>query len=276
MSCGAALLNLRLAMRMTGSRPVVDVLPKAPDELIVARVTRGRARVPSSDDRALFDAIPLRRTNRRPFSPERPAGSALADLARAAAAEGAQAMRIHGSDVFDVMDLVHEANVQQGADSAVRAEIGSWVHGDESRFDGLPVSSLGPLAVTERALVRDFGFGQPAERRGHSTFEENPVLLVLTTPGDTQSHWVAAGQALQRTQLEATTLGLATSFLGQPFETGLRDAIGSKVAGDGIPQMLLRVGYAPDSPATPRRPVHEVVRPRRLRDTHTRHDTLTS
>jgi nitroreductase len=77
MSCGAALLNLRLAVLAAGWEAVVDVLPDARDDTHIASVGQGRSRVPSPDERALFASIPRRHTNRRPFSPERPKPEAI-------------------------------------------------------------------------------------------------------------------------------------------------------------------------------------------------------
>jgi nitroreductase len=265
MSCGAALLNLRLAVLAAGWEAVVDVLPDARDDTHIASVGQGRSRVPSPDERALFASIPRRHTNRRPFSPERPKPEAIEEITRAAAQEGAVATVIGGLEALEVGDLVLEADREIRYDPAARAEIERWTRIDEERDDGVPLDAMGPVPHASHDLVRDFAFGQRADVRGNSDFEENPVLMLLSTPGDSRSDWVAAGQALQRVQLTATNAGLASSFLGQIFET--RDLSGAleryKVA-PGRPQMILRIGYGPEAPPTPRRPISEVIRERRL------------
>jgi hypothetical protein len=262
MSCGAALLNLRLAMLASGWDAVVAVLPDPDDVWHVACVERGRALAPPAGEVALFETIPSRRTNRRPFSPERPRPEAVAKLVEAAGTEGVEGKVLGGTKGLAVADMVVRADRELRADRAVRAEIEQWTHADPSRLDGIPVAALGPVAQQEAAMVRDFGFGEGSEARGDSAFEENPTLLLLSTTGDTPRDWVSAGQALERVQLTATSLGLATSFLGQPFETGLRAGLRSTSTSKGMPQMLLRVGHGPTSPVTPRRPVNEVIRQR--------------
>lgn len=262
MSCGAALLNLRLAMLSAGWEALVEVLPDPADPLHIGRVARGRARVPDPTETKLFSAIPARRTNRRPFSPEPPTAGAVTALLDAATLEAVDARVLDGLKGLAVADLVVSANRALGADPAVRADIARWTAADPGAVDGIPVEALGPVAHDERTMVRDFGFGADAEVRGESDFETNPLLLLLSTVGDQRSDWVAAGQAMQRLQLVATTVGVATSFLGQPFDAGLRAALETTSVRAGTPQMLLRVGYGPTSPTTPRRPVPDVIRQR--------------
>jgi hypothetical protein len=69
---------------------------------------------------------------------------------------------------------------------------------------------------------------------------------------------------MERVQLTATSLGVAVSYLGQVLEAkDLRSALARHAPDGGTPQMLLRIGYAAESPPTPRRPVEAVVRPRK-------------
>ena len=71
-----------------------------------------------------------------------------------------------------------------------------------------------------------------------------------------------AGQALQQVLLTATTLGLSASFLSQPIEVPpvrvkLRRALGTTLE----PQAILRIGFGSPVPATPRRPVADLLMP---------------
>ena len=69
-SCGAALYGLRLAVRMLGYLPMVDVLPDDRQPDLLAQVRVGY-RVPVSQaDWALLAAVPHRHTHRGPFAAE--------------------------------------------------------------------------------------------------------------------------------------------------------------------------------------------------------------
>ena len=66
--------------------------------------------------------------------------------------------------------------------------------------------------------------------------------------------------ALHRVLLVATAAGVATSLLNQPVELpALRTQLRHELRIDGHPQALLRLGYAPPAPPTPRRPVDDVL-----------------
>ena len=69
-----------------------------------------------------------------------------------------------------------------------------------------------------------------------------------------------AGQALERVLLEATLADLATSLTSQALEDReLRLLARDPGSGTGQVQMVLRLGYGPRGPATPRRPVADVL-----------------
>ena len=102
--------------------------------------------------------------------------------------------------------------------------------------------------------------GSRAERGHIAVFENDPTLAVLTTPRDEPGSWVAAGQALQRVLLVATVEGLVATYANQALEApGLRWLVRDPDQPIGFPQMLFRIGYAPAAPATPRRPVEDVI-----------------
>ncbi len=222
-SCGAALLGLRLAVIHQGREPVVRLLPRPaePEVLAELRVAGPRWHVAdhvAAEDEALFSAIPRRRTNRRPLRAGRPADSVLAALASAAVAEGARLDVLDGIDTRQVVDVVHDADRQQRFDPAVRAEVRKWTHRPDDANDGLRDADLGPRASDPSAVVRDFALGSYVEGRATSRFERVPLLAVLTTRKDGRADWLRAGQALHRVLLAATVRGVRCSLLTQPLE----------------------------------------------------------
>ncbi len=66
---------------------------------------------------------------------------------------------------------------------------------------------------------------------------------------------------MERVLLQATLDGLATSLNSHALEwPELRWAVRDPRSAMGHAQMLIRFGYGPQVPATPRRPVEEVLR----------------
>ncbi|MEU8194991.1 hypothetical protein AB0C10_14550 [Microbispora amethystogenes] len=255
-SCGAALFNLRLAVRTTGHRPLVRLLPNTAGEPRLLAAVHASPYGPAlSRTRELYDSIGLRRTNREPFS-ERPLSRyVLADLRRAAACEGAGLVVLDRCASADLLECVAVADDELSEDSGYRAEVRAWTTGG-SRCDGLPSYVQGPRCADDPAPVRDFG-----QHGGREPvhFESRPQLAVLTTAGDRPVDWLRAGQALQRLLLTATLHGVSASFLNQPLD--LRDM---RHRSDphhrrGHIQMIMRLGYGPTVPRAPCRPTTELV-----------------
>jgi len=98
-SCGAALMNLRLAIRVLGHDPVIALVP-APDSdpglLASVEIVTGRTHEPKALEEELYAAIRQRHTDRRPFSaaPVRP--GILVEMERAAAREHGWLRVLHG------------------------------------------------------------------------------------------------------------------------------------------------------------------------------------
>ena len=264
-SCGAALLGLRLAVMHQGREPVVRLLPHVADPELLAelRIAGPRWHVPrelAAEDEDLFLAISRRRTNRWPFRDERPSTHVLDRLSAAAAAEGARLQVLDGIDTRQVVDVVRDADQAQRFDSAVRDEVRRWTHRPRDANDGLRDEDLGPRANVPSAAVRDFALGSYVEGRGTVGFERVPLLAVLCTPRDDRADWLRAGQALHLVLLTATVQDLSCSLLTQPLERHeLRWLLRPPRSGTGVPQVLLRLGYGPEGAASRRRPVADVL-----------------
>jgi Nitroreductase family len=260
MSCGAGLMNLRLALLDRSFEPDVTLLPDKRNTRHVASVRIGRTRTPTAEEQTLYAAIPNRRTNRRPFSTEDPPAEALGSLHVAAQKEGAEFTVLDGTLRTKAVRAVHDAENKLRTNPAVQQELARWIAPEEEIHEGIPTAALAFVPHDDRAMVRDFATAAGQDDRPTSAYERHPTLALISTETDEPVDWIRAGQALERVHLTATHLGLALSYLGQPFEIGDRDwAHGPRTGISGVAQMMMRIGYAPPSPAVPRRPVEEMV-----------------
>lgn len=257
-ACGAALLNLRLAAACWGAEPVVRLLPSPADPLWLATVRLAGHHQLRCGERDLHAAIGRRHTSRRPFTGPPLPRPVRAELAEAAALEGASLRFLDGGEVQHVLELTATADRELRADRGYLRELAAWT-GRVRRYDGVPARAMAPKAAGALPPVRNLRAGrwyrpEPVE------FEENPQLAILSTRSADRTAWLRAGQALQRVLLVATHRGVAASPLTQALE--VPDA---PLASDGRglgehPQMILRFGYAHAGPPTPRRPVCDVMR----------------
>ena len=253
-ACGAALFNLRLAVMMAGREPVVRLLPDQGQPLLLATVRLAGPYRPGEADRELHAAIGPRRTNRRPFSNRRVPAGILAEIVAAASLEGAVLHLPGREETQRLLHLAADAERDLLADPEYRAELAQWA-GGERGTEGIPGSAIGPRDPGGHTPVRDFRAG-PVD---YAWFEENPQLAVLSTIAGTRADWLRAGQALQRVLLTATARGIATSPLTQPLETADAWLVRDPRSSGEKPQMILRLGYGLPVPASPRRPISEVL-----------------
>lgn len=264
-SCGAALGQLRLAIRHFGFADVLDLFPDVDQPQLLARVGMGEARSPDADDERLFHAIPLRRSNRSDFA-ARPVPPQLVKALRASAASEHVAFHeVAGTaDRGAVAELVAEGDRRQFADAAFRRELAQWIRpGFSGRRDGIPGAALGMGALASCVapwIIRSLDVGKPQAMAHRRLALESPLLAVLGTRTDTPAAWLATGQALSRLLLRAHAEGVAASYLNAPIEVpALRSRLRDTLGLEGYPQLLLRLGYGPEVGPTPRRHVSEVL-----------------
>lgn len=262
-SCGAALFNLRVAFEQLGYHPRVRLLPDVDDPTHVASVDVNHRHLRPGALAHLYPAIAERRTNRQPFTERRIAPSVLSRLAEAASLESA-VLRIYEdpAEVTRVVELLRAAEGDEWLRPELATERAEWVAAGR-QDDGIPLDSLGPRPAAREVAFRDLGRHVRGEfARPVSAFEQTPTVAVLSTVTDRPADWVRAGQALERTLLVATAAGVSASFMNQPLEhADLRWLVRSPVTGHGYAQMIMRMGYGEPVPATPRRPVSDVLRP---------------
>ncbi|MFJ9665040.1 Acg family FMN-binding oxidoreductase [Streptomyces sp. NPDC101219] len=266
LGCGAALFNLRVAAAHAGLVPVTTLLPDPDEPELLADVRlddpAGGSPVPAGLAR-LHPAIRQRHTSRHPFADKDLPEELRTVLRDAAAKEGAQ-LRFAGVwHAETLLDLVRDAESRDDLDPGAREDLVRWTRlgaDADVAVDGVPEYAFGPDRLGGRAPVRDFAGRRPVADRGSSVFEQVAHLAVLSTRGDDPEAWLRAGQAMERVLLEATLADLATSLTSHALEKpGLRLLARDPASGTGDAQMVLRIGYGPRGPATPRRPVRDIL-----------------
>jgi nitroreductase len=264
MACGAALFNLRLALHGHGIRPIVTILPDLARPDLLAVIRHGGRKAATPEQLRLLRAIPLRRTNRHPFSDEPVAPPAQYALRRAAIEEGAW---LHLVDEPAGRTRLQQISVQayraQMADPDFRAELDRWTAAAPGRRDGIPATAGGPLSEPQdRWVLRDFRGGSGPARPPGKDFETEPLLAVLTAELSGALGDIHAGLALERILLTATAEGLAVSFLSHVVEVRqTREELRRLISETRPPQAVLRIGRGYPVAATPRREVPDLLDP---------------
>ncbi len=260
-SCGAALFNLRLTMQHLGHRPRVTLLPDGPAGSRVAVIARGPAHSATAAEDRLYEAIPHRRTQRRPFDRRPLTDSQRLRLNGAAASENLWVRFLDDPALRrQVALLMAAAAAADTNDPAYRAELDGWIHGGRPTSDGIPLRSLDAANYPIDGLPwRDRGAGGPSL----AAIEEEltiSTVLVMGSLRDTPRDWLDTGQGLQHALLDAHTSGLVCSFANQLIELpALRSRLSALLAMPGYPQLILRVGHPlVDVPPTPRRGTAEL------------------
>jgi hypothetical protein len=128
-SCGTALANLTVAIRIFGwdAESLLFPDPMRPDE--VASVVAAGRRAPSDVDWARYSAIPLRGSHRSPFTPTPVPDELRHDLLAASGAGGVQVRPIGGAGESTVLAelLAHMALVLRD-DQGYQRELSAWTN----------------------------------------------------------------------------------------------------------------------------------------------------
>ena len=217
----------------------------------------------------LFDAIVHRQSTRADDDGRAVNAADLATLQAASDIPGVDTIIVTDRPRIDrIRDLVIAGNSAQLADPAFMRELKSWLR-FSPRYaletgDGLYAAASGnpklPQWLGQRAF--DMFFTAKSENDKYARqLNSSAGVVVFSGQREDREHWVQAGRACQRFALQATALGLKHAFINQPVEVlALRPELASLVGLTGRrPDIVMRFGYGPLLPYSPRRPVAAVM-----------------
>ncbi|MER5323797.1 Acg family FMN-binding oxidoreductase [Streptosporangium roseum] len=267
-SCGAALMNVRLTLSALGWEPRVRVLPDPDRPALLATVRMGEAVVADEHTRLLHAEIERRRTHRAGFT-DLPVPDRLVEaLVSQAEAEGARLTPVRSEAAVRVLAaLTCAAQDVQSQDRLLTLEMISWAQPPgSSRGDGVPAEGYPrePRRTSPHFAQRDYAHGHPWGSDADQFFSASTgTVAVLTTPADTREDWITAGQALQRVLLHASAYDVHAAFHTQALETvHLREFLRQELLSGRHPQMIMRLGYTSDDSEGIRRPVADLLKER--------------
>ena len=245
-SCGAALTNVRLALRVLGWVPEICLLPTSAAPGEVARVVVRERGEPCDEDVARYVAMSYRRSYRAPFL-ETPVGDATVRHLAGHGVDGVEIRHLGGGQDAAVLAklLSHSAAVLR-LDRGYQRELSRWTADDEH-----PVAGSG-VAVPPR---RDAALPWAGLVRRSTAIPDRTVLadrlareclLLVETPDDGPLDHLRAGMAVEEMWLTATCAGLACAVLTQPLQVPeVRAGLVEALSLNGYPQVLCRLGHPP-------------------------------
>jgi nitroreductase len=262
-SCGCALLTARVVLAEAEQRVRIDRLPEPAQPDLLARIALLDGEEPWTPLARLEPELARRRTNRREFQREEVPPEVIYEMANAAAAEDTDLFIIASDEQRRITaELCQQAEREQQANPAYRAELRRWTTDLLNRDDGVPAMAVPHVDAGSggEIPIRDF------DSRGNAWLPQvressrDQCLLLLAVREDSPQGWLRAGEALQRVWLEATRFDHVASLLTQVVEVAVtRHLLRLRLGLQGYPVLLIRVGRAPLTPPTRRRPLSDVI-----------------
>ena len=262
-SCGAAIEFAFLAARSIGRECVVHLLPDADDPGLLATIRLGGDRSPTHTEQRLAEAIPLRYTDRGPYSNRPVPDGLVADIERRAADLDVWTRTVdRADDRRALITGLYDAEQAEAADPRYATELARWTGTDGEV--GVPADAIADRWPSDRVShvpLRDFtghGAHPSTEGRGDAAppTVERDLLLMFGTAFDDPRSWLLAGRALGWALLRATADGVSAQPLGPAIDLPhARARLRHELGLVGHPQFVVRMGFGSDRPRTRRRAV---------------------
>lgn len=246
-SCGAALHHALTALAGAGYSGDVDRLPTDGLPDVVARMRLGPAVPP---DRAAYEAIYRRRTDRRPFADTPPTSHDLSALGAAAHRHDVQLQVLREDQVEAFANIVALAGAAERDVPAYTHDVAEWSDRARTSGDGVAMADVS-MGGPYRVPPRNFALDRPPGLDAGGGTDRGTVYAVLVTRGEDRADWLAAGEAMSDVWLTLTARGLAASPISEVVEVPqARSELRRLLGWTGHPAVAFRIGR-PGDPTPP-------------------------
>lgn len=261
-SLGCAAENLLIAATATGLPGRLET--NAGGDRIRYSFSRAEAR-----PHPLLAAIPMRQSIRAEYDGRSVPAPDIESLRQSTETPGVRLVLLTDrARINQVRDLIVTGNDEQMADAAFMAELKRWLRFNPrsamASGDGLFSAAGGNPVMPEflGGLAFDMFFTAGAENDKYARqIDSSAGIAIFLAEREDKAHWIAVGRACQRFALAATASGLKHAFVNQPVEVArLRPELAALIGERGMrSDIIMRFGYGPTLPFSPRRPVNAVL-----------------
>jgi len=260
-SCGAALHNLLLALRVRQLQGTVLATPDSQRPLLLASISVAPGAVATKSERNAYAAIFRRHTHRQGFDAPADDPHLIEALTREAWEEGGTVAWLETTaSRRKLIDITRMAAERERGDVELSREAGSWSGYPTERRDGIPAWARAPKQRDSDDI--DSLPARFVSPNRAALASSAGALCVLLTPADTIADWLTAGRALQRLLLRAAQDWAFAAFATPALEhPDLRDAVAELLGTSAIPQMILELGHSRIAATTGRLDVSEFIAP---------------
>ncbi|WP_063920514.1 Acg family FMN-binding oxidoreductase [Nocardia salmonicida] len=259
LGCGVMLNHADVAWNAAGWEPRVTTFPEPTVRSHVASLEPVRPHVPSEPELLLAQAIERRYTDRTPMAPPTDRLVTQEILEFLGHRSGTTIIFLDPPAVHALRGISATTAGLRRYDPLYQAELSWWAAAPDAGRAGVPAATL--PAATDRSRVpvgREFPSGT-VEPAGDG--DDEAMVAVLSTPGDSAEDLLDCGRALSAVLLECTVRGLSTCTITHVVELPSARAAVADLVGLRYPQVLVRIGTARTDPPprTPRRPLDDFL-----------------
>jgi len=254
-SVGCCWENLLVAADHFGIGYQIQYLPDSMQPLHAA-TAEFKDMAGTERDRRLFQMIPVRHTNHKPYDGRSIPDDVLEQLAGCATEPNILVQLTSDHSIKQKVDeLVVRADALEFADPAFREELGYWI-GQGVFGTSWLMSKIGQLAVTHINL------GTSTAKKDSAVLLSSPVLGLISSLDNRRDTQIQVGQVYQRLSLLAASYGIWCQPMSQivQVEETKREVAQLQPDPQRFPQLPFRLGFAePEKQRTPRRSLAEVL-----------------